>query len=82
MQPEFGCGIYEYMFSTINITNLKLIEEEVKKALNLYEPRIEIIKVKATPKKEGMVLIEIEYRVISTNSRENLVYPFYLTEGK
>jgi len=49
MRPEFGCGIYEYVFSTINISNLALIEEEVKKALTLYEPRIEIIKVKASP---------------------------------
>ena len=83
MQPEFGCGIYEYVFSTINISNLALIEEEVKKALTLYEPRIEIIKIKASAdtNREGLVLIEIEYRVISTNTRQNLVYPFYLTEG-
>ena len=83
MQPEFGCGIYEYVFSTINISNLALIEEEVKKALTLYELRIEIIKVKAYPdtNKDGVILIDIEYRVISTNTRQNLVYPFYLTEG-
>jgi len=83
MRPEFGCGIYEYVFSTINISNLALIEEEVKKALTLYEPRIEIIKIKASAdtNREGLVLIEIEYRVISTNTRQNLVYPFYLTEG-
>ncbi len=83
MQPEFGCGIYEYVFSTINISNLALIEEEVKKALTLYEPRIEIIKIKASAdtNREGLVLIEIGYRVISTNTRQNLVYPFYLTEG-
>lgn len=83
MQPEFGCGIYDYVFSTINISNLALMEEEVKKALTLYEPRIEIIDIKASPdtNKDGLVLIEIEYHIISTNSRQNLVYPFYLTEG-
>jgi len=83
MRPEFGCGIYEYVFSTINISNLALIEEEVKKALTLYEPRIEIIKIKASAdtNREGLVLIDIEYRVISTNTRQNLVYPFYLIEG-
>ena len=83
MRPEFGCGIHEYVFSTINISNLALIEEEVKKALTLYEPRIEIIKIKASAdtNREGLVLIEIGYRVISTNTRQNLVYPFYLIEG-
>ena len=83
MEPEFGCGIYEYVFSTINITNLMLMEESVKKALLFYEPRIEVKKVKATPSEDqnALVLISIDYRIISTNDRQNLVYPFYLTEG-
>jgi phage baseplate assembly protein W len=83
MEPEFGCGIYESVFSTININNLMLMEKSVKKALLFYEPRIEVEKVKATPSEDqnALVLISIDYRVISTNDRQNLVYPFYLTEG-
>jgi phage baseplate assembly protein W len=84
MQPEFGCGIYKYIFSTINITNLMLMEEEVKKALMFYEPRIEVEKVHAIPNSdnnETQVLISIDYTIISTNDRQNLVYPFYLQEG-
>lgn len=83
MEPEFGCGIYEYIFSTINISNLMLMEESVKKALLIYEPRIEVNQVKASPDYEenGLVLISIDYTVSSTNERQNLVYPFYLKEG-
>ncbi len=83
MEPEFGCGIYEYIFSTINISNLMLMEESVKKALLIYEPRIEVSQVKASPdyQENGLVLISIDYTVSSTNERQNLVYPFYLKEG-
>jgi len=83
MEPEFGCGIYEYVFSTINISNLMLMEESVKKALLIYEPRIEVNQVKASPdyQENGLVLISIDYTVSSTNERQNLVYPFYLKEG-
>ena len=30
---------------------------------------------------EGLLLINVVYRVPATNSRFNLVYPFYLNEG-
>ena len=83
MEPEFGCGIYEYIFSSISISNLMLMEESVKKALLIYEPRIEVNQVKASPdyQENGLVLISIDYTVSSTNERQNLVYPFYLKEG-
>jgi len=83
MEPEFGCGIYEYQFASINISNLMLMEEEISKALLIYEPRIEVTKVKATPSdgENGLVMIYIDYIIIATNDRQNLVYPFYLTEG-
>lgn len=82
MRPEFGCGIHNHVFSVINNSNLKLIEEEVEKALILFEPRITIDNLLVTvDKNEGSkLIINIEYSVKSSNSRHNLVYPFYLTE--
>lgn len=82
MRPEFGCGINNYVFSVINNSNLKLIEEEVEKALILYEPRIllEDIQVSVDESKGSKLIISIDYSVKSSNSRHNLVYPFYLTE--
>jgi len=82
MRPEFGCGIHEYIFSVINSSNLLMIEDEIKVALTLYEPRISIEEVTAKPdvSEGGKLLVHIEYRVLSSNSRFNMVYPFYLTE--
>ncbi|BBA69522.1 MULTISPECIES: GPW/gp25 family protein [Geobacter] len=83
MRPDFGCGIHDRVFSVINTTTLGLIENEVKEALILWEPRIELLAVTASPREaaEGRLLIDIEYRVRSTNTRFNLVYPFYLKES-
>ena len=82
MRPKFGCGIHNYPFSVINSSNIMMIESEIRTALTLYEPRVTIedIRVKVDDKEEGRLMINIDYRVQSSNSRYNMVYPFYLTE--
>jgi uncharacterized protein len=83
MRPEFGCGIHQRVFAVIDTTTLGSVENEVKEALILWEPRIEVLKVTASSREasQGRLLVEIEYRVRSTNTRFNLVYPFYLKES-
>lgn len=84
MRPDFGCGIHDYVFEAVNTSILGLIESSVREALLRWEPRIEIIDVKTLTDRisEGQLLISIDYKVRTTNSRFNLVYPFYLTESK
>jgi hypothetical protein len=83
MRPDFGCGIHNYMFAPINSGTLALIENSVREALTTWEPRIDIIDVKTdtSAAAEGKLLVSINYRVRSTNTHFNLVYPFYLKEG-
>jgi hypothetical protein len=84
MRPDFGCGIHDFVFAAINTSNLTLIETSVREALTSWEPRIELIEVKVITDMipEGKLLINIEYKVRTTNNQFNLVYPFYLKEGK
>lgn len=84
MRPEFGCAIHDYVFSTIDLTTLSLIEDAVRDALIRWEPRIDIEDIDARPDESqpNRVLIDIEYRIRSTNSTANMVYPFYLEEGE
>jgi len=84
MRPDFGCGIHDYVFASINTTNLALIESSVREVLTLWEPRIELTDVKVSTEKidEGKLMINIDYKVRTTNNQFNLVYPFYLTEGE
>ena len=83
MRADFGCGIHDLVFAPINTATITLVENSVREALTVYEPRIELIKVEAVSDRaaEGKLLVNIDYRVRSTNSRFNLVFPFYLKEG-
>ncbi|MBM3235950.1 GPW/gp25 family protein [Candidatus Poribacteria bacterium] len=84
MRPDFGSGIYDYVFAPINTATIGLIENSVREALTLYEPRIEPLRVEVSTEEadEGKLLVGIDYRVRNTNNEFNLVYPFYLTEGR
>jgi phage baseplate assembly protein W len=84
MRPDFGCGIHGFVFSVINTSTLTLIESSVKEALTLWEPRINLMGVKVSTEEsvEGKLIISIDYKVRTTNNRFNLVYPFYLQEGR
>ena len=83
MRPTFGCGIHDYVFEIINSSTLKMMEESVREALILWEPRIEIQQINVSAEKinDGKLIISIDYLVRSTNNQFNLVYPFYLMEG-
>jgi phage baseplate assembly protein W len=84
MRPDFGCGIYDFVFAPINTATMGMIEASVREALTLWEPRIELVNVgvSADEAQEGKLLISIDYRVRTTNNEFNLVYPFYLEEGR
>lgn len=84
MRPDFGCGINELVFATNNTSTATLVAFHVKEALLKWEPRIEVLDVSAFPdKEEGSKLnINIDYRIKTTNTKRNLVYPFYLEAKK
>jgi phage baseplate assembly protein W len=83
MRPGFGCGIHDLVFAVNNATTAGLVAEEVRQALVLWEPRIELLGVRASqpPGEPNVLLIQIDYRVRTTNNVFNLVYPFYLERG-
>jgi phage baseplate assembly protein W len=83
MRPEFGCGIHDYVFATVDTTTLNLIGSTVRDALVEWEPRIEVLDVDVSTEgiDAGRLTIGVDYRVRSTNTEFNLVYPFYLREG-
>ena len=83
MQPNFGCGIHNFVFATLSMATIRLVESSVREALTRWEHRIDLneVKVSADRSNIGKLLIEIKYRVRKTNTEFNLVYPFYLQGG-
>jgi phage baseplate assembly protein W len=82
MLSDFGCGIHDLVFAPINPTTIGDIEHYVMEALSKWEPRIEVLEVRVEQDTEepNKLLIRVDYKVLSTNTYANIVYPFYLTE--
>jgi phage baseplate assembly protein W len=83
MRPDFGAGLRDLVFSPINTTTMALAQFRVQQALVQWEPRIDNVTVQVTADPQfGKLNIGINYRLRATNTFYNLVYPFYLYEGK
>jgi len=83
MQPRFGCNLDVMLFEPITTTLIAFVKELIQNAILYFEPRIELdsININTVEVHDGLILIELNYTIRSTNSRFNLVYPFYLNEG-
>ena len=80
MRPDFGCGLHDLVFGVNNAATGTAVTRAVRDALATWEPRIDVLDVYAAPdpSRPDVLAIEINYQVRATNSRANLVYPFYL----
>jgi phage baseplate assembly protein W len=82
MRPDFGAGLRGLMFEPINTTTIALVQYRVEQALIKWEPRIDSVNVKVSADPpNGKLMIDVSYRVRTTNTFYNLVYPFYLQES-
>lgn len=83
MLPQYGCNLDELVFESLDTRMKTLMADKVESAILYHEPRIELenVRLDDTRELEGVVLIEVTYRVKSTNSRFNFVFPYYKLEG-
>lgn len=80
MNPMFGCSLDDTVFEAMNTTRASWIENVVRTAIIYHEPRIDADSVTVEPDPmSGALLIAIGYRIRGSNSRFNLVYPYYRT---
>jgi uncharacterized protein len=82
MRPRFGSGANDYVFAPNEPATRAGIAQQVRDALSRWEPRIELAGVTVEAPQENLLLIHVDYRVAANNQFYNLVYPFYITEGK
>ncbi|MCA1760474.1 MAG: GPW/gp25 family protein [Bacteroidales bacterium] len=83
MLPGYGCNLEELLFSPLNLTLKTYVIDLIKTAILYHEPRIDVkkIDIDLTEELNGVLLINIDYIIRSTNSRMNMVFPFYKEEG-
>lgn len=83
MVPKYGLNLKEQLFGDLNTTAQTILRDRIKTVLLVHEPRINVLMVAidTTSLLEGQLIINIDYEIRATNSRFNLVYPFYLSDG-
>jgi hypothetical protein len=54
------------------------------RALVRFEARVDVLDVRVIAQADlpNLLLVEVDYRVRSNNAAHNIVYPFYLNEGR
>lgn len=83
MLPQYGCNLDELLFENLDTRMKTLMADKVESAILYHEPRIELehVALDESRELEGVVLINIVYRVKTTNSRFNMVFPYYKLEA-
>jgi len=83
MQESFGCQLDELLFEEIDQALVNRITNMIHDAILQHETRIELIDVDVTPdpSEAGRLVVALDYAVLGTNSRYNMVFPFYLNEA-
>jgi phage baseplate assembly protein W len=80
MRPEFGCGVHDFVFDSVDANTVGRMELAIRDALDRWEPRVvvETVEFGLDEVADGRLIIDIGYRVRATNTMRNLVYPFYV----
>lgn len=74
MRPEYGCDLRKLVFEPNDDTTAGLAIHYVRRALDRWEPRAEILHLDAGrhPEEPGRMVIDLEYRVRATRLSEKL----------
>ncbi len=83
MQDTFGCDLNVVLFEEMDQGLVNTLTNLISDAILYHEPRISLdnLDVSESDSQQGLLLIRLEYTVRSTNSRFNMVYPFYINEA-
>jgi phage baseplate assembly protein W len=93
MRPTFGTEAPQLVFAPGSEQYLRRLEQSIQEAVRDFEPRVDLLEVRAETgtsdpgtmpeagsvgREEARVTVSISYKVRRSNSRFNLVFPFYL----
>ncbi len=82
MQPDFGADLHSFLYKPMSAATQALIKDMIFDAIYSFESRIQPDDVILTGSPtEGEMILNIQYTIRATNTRYNMVYPFYIGEG-
>lgn len=79
VRPEFGSNILSYTFMDTSLTRINMMARELEDTVLSQEPRISQVEVSVEPRlSQGCLIVNLSYLIAASNTRDNLVFPFYL----
>jgi phage baseplate assembly protein W len=80
MRPEYGCELRKLIFSPNDDTSAGLAIHYVRQALELWEPRIEVVRLDAVRNDEdpARLTVYLEYRVRATQRLQDASFSLNL----
>ena len=83
LRPRYGLDMHEILFEPMSTTLRTYLEDRIRTTVLIYEPRIDPVQLHldTSGQNEGRVVLILDYVVRATNTRFNLVHPFYATDS-
>lgn len=83
MLENYGCDLSDFIFEEVDQGLASNLTQRIEKAITRHERRIilESVRLDRSDEMSGLLLIHINYTIRNTNSRYNMVYPFYIDEA-
>lgn len=83
MHEDFGCDLHRVLFEEIDQGLVNALTNTISDAILYHEPRITLnqLDVSESESQQGLLLISLDYTIRGTNSRFNMIYPFYVNEA-
>lgn len=77
---DYGVNLHQFVFEALNDTLITRIQNIIKEAVIAFEPRVNLnmVEVQEDKNQQGLLLINLDYTVRDTNSRDNIVFPYYM----
>lgn len=82
MRPDYGNALHNMVYHNMDLTARTQLRAAIENAILFWESRINLTKVSfdMSEERDGKLNILLEYTIRQTNSRGNLVYPYYYEE--
>ncbi|MCR5748238.1 MAG: GPW/gp25 family protein [Lachnospiraceae bacterium] len=83
VRPNFGSNIMSYAFMDTGTTMMSILRTSISQTILEQEPRISDLDIETEYRaNQGAIIINLNYMVSATNTRDNLVFPFYLDRAE
>jgi len=76
MRPDYGCDLFRLVYAPNDDTTAGLAIHYVRRAIERWEPRVEILRVDArrSARRDGVLEIDLAYRIRATQDADQFAF--------